>query len=94
MSLISAWWRAALWTGGQSRVVNHKPPLIPSQGVDCSKGVGEEAVSAETPENVSITLTSGQFLCRFTPSCLSTGSSLCLERISFIHLANSYLVVS
>lgn len=65
--------------GGQAEPSTISPPH-PHPGSFQRGGRGSSQCKAS--QNVTIALTtSGQFLCRFTPSCLSTCSSLCLERI-------------
>ena len=68
--------------GGQAESSTISPPQPQSGSAGLFQRGGKGRSQCRNSQNVSITLTtSGQFLCRFTPSCLSTCSSLCLERI-------------
>lgn len=66
--------------GGQAESSTISPPHPYSGSAGLFQRGGRGRSQCRNSQNVSITLTtSGQFLCRFTPSCLSTCSSLCLE---------------
>lgn len=68
--------------GGQVESSTISPPYPHSGSAGLFQRGGRGSSQCRNSQNVSITLTtSGQFLCRFTPSCLSTCSSLCPERI-------------
>ena len=68
--------------GGQAESSTISPPYPHSGSAGLFQRGGRGSSQCTNSQNVSITLTtSGQFLCRFTPSCLSTCSSLCLERL-------------